>query len=155
MHRKQYKNDHLNMCNMTSSISILQFLLKNSSRLIACNLKANIHRVVISNTRAHENRWNIAENSNAKTSMNLWKWRNRAIGMHSELCRQQDVARQFNAHLLTFSRLLNRFRVTRQVNTRQRYRRQLKTTVYQNHFIFTTWRRNSFMSATKVANELH
>jgi hypothetical protein len=50
--------------------------------------------------------------------------------MHSVLCRQQDVARQFNVRLSTFSRPLSRFRVTRQVSTRQRYRRQLKTTVY-------------------------
>jgi hypothetical protein len=106
----------------------------------------------------HTHTWKpmkFAENSNGKTSMNLWKWRNRAVGMHTALCRQQDVARQFNIHPSTFSWLLSRFRVTRQVSTHQRYRRQLKTTVYQDHFIVTTLRCNSFLSASKVANKLH
>jgi hypothetical protein len=75
--------------------------------------------------------------------------------MHTALCRQQDVARQFNVHPSNFSRRFSRFRVTRQVSGCQRYGRQLKTTVYQDHFIVTTSRRNSFMSVTKVANELH
>jgi hypothetical protein len=56
-HRKQLINDQHNMCNMTSSsVSILRFLLNSWSRLIACNLKANIHRGVISNTCAHAHR---------------------------------------------------------------------------------------------------
>jgi hypothetical protein len=120
------------MYNMTSSISILQFLLNNLSWLIACDLKANIHRDVISKTCTLENRWNFAENLKGKTFTNLWNWHNRvirqselreclvrstlinvdlvrhsevfqmAIRMHTALCRQQDVARQFNVHPSTF-----------------------------------------------------
>jgi hypothetical protein len=46
-HRKQYMNDHHDMCRMTLWSSILQFFLN----MIACNLKANIHRGGISCTR--------------------------------------------------------------------------------------------------------
>jgi hypothetical protein len=113
-HRKQCMNDHHNMCNMTSSISILQFLINHWSRFIACNLKANIHRDVISKRCTHENIWNVAENSNGETSTSLWKWRNWAIGLHTAILHQQDVVRQFNVHPSTFSRLLNCLRVTRQ-----------------------------------------
>ena len=81
--------------------------------------------------------------------------RNRAIGMLTAGCRQQDVARQFNVHPSTIIRLLSRFRVTGQVSDRQRHGRPRKTTVRQDRFIVTTSRRNRFMSAPKVANELH
>ena len=79
-------SDHHDMCHMTSSISILHFLLNNWSRLIACNLKANIHRGVISNTCAHKNHWKVAKYSNVKASTNLWKWRNKAVGMQIAGC---------------------------------------------------------------------
>ena len=148
-------SDHHDMCHMTSSISILHFLLNNWSRLIACNLKANIHRGVISNTCAHENHWKVAKYSNVKTSTNLWKWRNKAVGMHIAGCSQQDVVQQFNVHPSTINQLLSRFRVTRQVNARRRRRRQLKTAVRQDRCIVTTSRRNRLVSACKVANELH
>jgi hypothetical protein len=75
--------------------------------------------------------------------------------MYTAVCRQQDEARQFDAHPSTFSQLLSRFRVTAQVSTPQRHRRQLETAVRQHRLIVTTSRRNSIMSATKVANELH
>ena len=42
--------------------------------------------------------------------------------MNTAGCRQQDETRQF-------SRLLSRFRVTRQASTCQRHRRQLETAV--------------------------
>jgi AraC-like DNA-binding protein len=63
------------------------------------------------------------------------------VEMHTAGCREEDVARQFNVHPSTFSRLLNSFQVTRQVNTRQRHRRQLKTTIRKDHFNVTTLRR--------------
>jgi transposase len=137
---------------MTSSISILHFLLNNWSRLIACNLKANIHRGVISNTCAHENHWKVAKYSNVKTSTNLWKWRNKAVGMHIAGCSQQDVVQQFNVHPSTINQLLSHFRVTRQVNARRRRRRQLKTAVRQDRCIVITSRCNRLVSACKVAN---
>jgi hypothetical protein len=109
---------------MTSSINILHFLFNNLSRLITCNLRANIHRGVISNT--------CAKYSNVKTSTNLSKWRNKAVGMHIAGCSQQDVVQEFNVHPSTINQLLSCFRVTRQVNGRRRRRRQLKTAVRQD-----------------------
>jgi hypothetical protein len=140
---------------MTSSFSILHFLLNNWSRLISCSLKANTHRGDISNTCALENCWKVAEDSNGKTSTNLWKWRNRAIEMHTAGCRQQNVAQQFNVHPSIINLLLSRFWVTRQVTTRRRHRRQLKTAVRRDRCIVTTSRRNRFVSAFKAASELH
>jgi IS30 family transposase len=86
-----------------------------------------------------------------KTSANLWKWRNRAIGMLTVGCRHQVVVQQFNIHPSTISQLLSRSQVTWQVSARQRHRHQLKTTVRQDRFIVTTLRRNLFMLAPKVA----
>jgi hypothetical protein len=105
-------------------------LLKNWPQLIACNLKANIHRCVISNTRAHENRWTVAEDSNGISENE----RNRALRMLSARYRQQDVKRQCNARPSNISRLLSRFRVTWQVSSCQRHRRQQKTMVRQYRF---------------------
>jgi hypothetical protein len=50
---------------------------------------------------------------------------------------------------------LSRFRVKSQVSARRRRIRQPKTVVRQNRCIVTTSRRNSLVSASKVANELH
>jgi transposase len=150
-HRKQYMSDHHMACHITSSINILH----NWSRLIACDLKANIHRGVISNTYAHENHWKVVEDSYGKASTNLWKWRNRAIAMHTAGCCQQDVEQQFNVHLSTINRLLSRFQVKRQVSGHRRHRRQLKTVVRRDGCIATTSRSNCFVSASKVAKELH
>ena len=81
--------------------------------------------------------------------------RQRAIGMLTAGCSQRDVAQEFNVHPSTICRLLNRFRTTGNVSDRQRSGRPRKTTVRQDRFIVTTSRRNRFMAAPRVAEELH
>jgi hypothetical protein len=147
MHRKQYFSDHHNTCHMTSWICILQFLLNNWSWLIACNLRANIHREYRFEDACTQKLLNCCRKSKWK---NVHK-RNRSIGMLSAGCRQQDVARQFNVHPSTISRRLSRW-VTWHFSTRQCH---LKTTVRHHRFIVTTSRRNLFISGPKDANELH
>jgi hypothetical protein len=66
------------------------------------------------------------------------KWRYRAIGIHTAGFRQQCVAQKFNVYLSIISRRLSRFQVTRHICTRQRHRRQLKTTVRQARIIVAT-----------------
>jgi hypothetical protein len=63
--------------------------------------------------------------------------------------------RQSYDHPSTISRLLSRFRVTWQISTRQRHRRQQKTTDHQDRCIVATSRLNRLMTAPKVANDLH
>lgn len=81
--------------------------------------------------------------------------RQRAIGMLTAGCSQRDIAQEFNVHPSTICRLLNRFRTTGNVSDRQRSGRPRKTTVRQDRFIVTTSRRNRFMAAPRVAEELH
>lgn len=81
--------------------------------------------------------------------------RQRAIGMLTAGCSQRDVAQEFNVHPSTICRLWNRFRTTGNVSDRQRSGRPRKTTVRQDRFIVTTSRRNRFMAAPRVAEELH
>ena len=75
--------------------------------------------------------------------------------MHAAGCRQQDLAQELNVHPSISNILLRHLRVTRQVTARRRHRRQLKTVVRQDCCIVTTTTRNRFVSAFKVANELH
>jgi hypothetical protein len=147
--------NHYLMHHLTISISILHLSLNKWSGLIACSLKAKIHSRVILNRCAHKNRWKVAEDSKGITSTYLSKWRNRAIGIHTAGCRQQDVVQQFNVYPSAINRLLSHFRWMRQNGVRWCHRRQLKTPVRQDHCIVTMFRCNRFVSAPKVASELH
>jgi hypothetical protein len=109
VHRKQYMNDHHNICNMTSSISILQCLLKNSSQLIACKFESKHPQGCHFEHTYKRKPMKCCRKFKLKTSTNFWKWRKTAIGMHSDLYRQQDVVRRFNVHLLTFRQLFESF----------------------------------------------
>lgn len=76
--------------------------------------------------------------------------RQRAIGMLQAGMPARDVARHFNRHESTISRLRSRFQVTGAVNDRPRSGRPRKTTLREDRFIVTSSRRNRFLSSRKL-----
>ena len=81
--------------------------------------------------------------------------RERAIGMLTAGMSARDVARHFQRHESTISRLLNRFQQTGNVADRPRSGRPRKTTPRENRFLTTSSRRNRFLSCRKLAEECY
>lgn len=77
-----------------------------------------------------------------------------ALGMLGAGMRYRDVARQFNVHESTISRLKTRFEQTGSASDKPRSGRPRKTTPREDNYIVTTSRRNRFMSATVIAGRL-
>ena len=81
--------------------------------------------------------------------------RERAIGMLTAGMSARDVARHFQDHESTISRLLNRFQQTGNVADRSRSGRPRKTTPREDRFFFTTSsQRNRFLSSRKLGRLL-
>ena len=76
--------------------------------------------------------------------------RERAIGMLTAGRSARDVARHFQRHESTISRLLNRFQQTGKVADRPRSGRPLKTAPREDRFLTTSSRRNRFLSSRKL-----
>ena len=80
--------------------------------------------------------------------------RQRAVGMLHAGMTAKGVARHFNHHESTISRLRNRMRETGRVNDRPRSGRPQKTTPCKDRRITTLSQRNRFMSSGKIARDL-
>ena len=80
--------------------------------------------------------------------------RERAIGMLTAGTSARDVARHFQRHESTISRLLNRFQQTGNVADRPRSSRQRKTMPRGDCFLTTSFRRNIFLSSRKLSRLL-
>ena len=76
--------------------------------------------------------------------------RERAIGMLTAGMSARDVARHFQRHELTISRLMNRFQQTGNIADRPRSDRPRKTTPQEDGFLTTLSRRNRFLSSRKL-----
>ena len=79
--------------------------------------------------------------------------RARALGMLETRAKQTDVARVFDAHRSTVSRLVTRYRVTGAVTDLPRSGRPRATTLRQDKAIRLTHLRNRFKTATSTASE--
>ena len=66
----------------------------------------------------------------------------------------KDVARHFQCHESTISRLLNRFQQTGNVADRPRSGRPRKTTPREDRFLTTSGRRNRLLSSSKLGRLL-
>jgi hypothetical protein len=137
------------MCHMTSSVSILQYLLNNWSQLIACHPQV-----------CHfENMWT----QKPLKCCRRFKWQSVHESLKITLQSNRDAycgisSTVFSAKFfkISISRLsVDFFQVTRHISARQRRRRQLKAMVRPDSFIVTMSRRNRYMSASKAANVLN
>ena len=80
--------------------------------------------------------------------------RQKAVGMLHAGMSARAVARHFNRHESTISRLRNRLRETGRVNNRPRSGRPRKTTPREDRHITTLSQRNRFISSGKIARDL-
>ena len=80
--------------------------------------------------------------------------RERAIGMLTAGMSARDVARHFQYHESTKSRLLNRFQQTGNVAHRSRSHRLRKITPREDRFLTTSFRRNGFFSSRNIGRLL-
>ena len=80
--------------------------------------------------------------------------RERAIGMLTAGMSATDVARHFQRHDSTISRLLNRFQQTVNVADQPRSGRPRKTTPREDRFLTTIFQRNRFLSSRKLSRLL-
>ena len=78
----------------------------------------------------------------------------RAIGMLTAGMSTRDIARHFQCHESTISRLLNRFQQTGNVADRPRSDRPRETTPLEDRFSTTSSRRNRFLSSRKLGRLL-
>ena len=78
----------------------------------------------------------------------------RVIGMLTAGLSARDVARHFQRHKSTISRLLNRFQQTGNVADRPRSGRPCKTTPREDRLLTTSSRRNIFLSSRKLGGLL-
>ena len=78
----------------------------------------------------------------------------RAIGILTCGMSARDVARHFQPHRSTISRLLNRFQKTGNVADRPGSGRPRKTTPREDHFLTTSSRRNRFLYSRKLGRLL-
>ena len=84
-----------------------------------------------------------------------WRLSNvRAIDMLTAGMSARDVARHFQRHESTISRLLNKFQQTRNIADRPRSGRPCKTTPREDRFLTTSSRRNRFLSSQKLVRLL-
>ena len=74
----------------------------------------------------------------------------RAIGMLTPGMSARDIAWHFNRFESTIGRLLNRFQQTGNVADRPRSSRPGKTTTWEDCFLMTSSRRNTFLSSRKL-----
>ena len=84
----------------------------------------------------------------------MFEQRERAIGMLTAGMLARDVARHFQRHESTISRLLNRFQQTGNLVDRPRAGRPLKTTLREDRFLTTSSRCNMFLSSRKLGRLL-
>ena len=77
----------------------------------------------------------------------MFEHRERAIGMLTAGMSAREVARHFQRHESTISRLLNRFQQTGNVADQPRSDRPRKTTLREDRFLTTSSRRNRFLSS--------
>ena len=87
-------------------------------------------------------------------STSAFEQRKRAIGMLTASMSARDVARHFQRHESTISRLLNRFQQTENVEDRPRSGRPRKTTPKEDRFLTTSFGRNRFLSSRKLGRLL-
>ena len=80
--------------------------------------------------------------------------REKAIGMLTDDMPARDVARHFQRHESTNSRLLNRFQQPGNVADRSRSGRPRKTTPWKDFFLTISSRRNRFLSTRKLGRLL-
>ena len=80
--------------------------------------------------------------------------RERAIGMLTAGMSAKDVARHFQLHESTISRLLNRFQQSGNVADRPKSGRPRKSTPREDRFHSTSSRRNRFLSSRKLGRLL-
>ena len=80
--------------------------------------------------------------------------RGRPIGMLTTGMSARDVARHFQRHKSTISRLLTRFQQTGNVTDRPRSGRPRKTTPREDRFLTTSSRRNRFLYSRKLGRLL-
>ena len=80
--------------------------------------------------------------------------RERAIGMLTAGMSARNVARHFQRHESTTSRLLNRFQQIGNVTDQPRSGRPRKTTPREDRFLTTSSRRNRFLSSEKLGRLL-
>ena len=80
--------------------------------------------------------------------------RERAIGMLTAGMSARDVARHFQRHESTISRLVNIYQQTGNVADQPRSGRSRKTTPREDRFVTTTSRRNRFLSNRKLCRLL-
>ena len=78
----------------------------------------------------------------------------RAIGMLTACMLTRDVARHFQCHKLTISKLLNRFQQTGNIKDGPRSGRLHKTTPREDRFLTTSSRCNRFLSSQKLCHLL-
>ena len=78
----------------------------------------------------------------------------RVIGMLTAGMSASDVARHFQRHESTISRLLNRFQQTGNVSDRPRSGKPRKTTPREDRFLMTSSLRNRFLSGRKLGRLL-
>ena len=78
----------------------------------------------------------------------------RAISMLTAGMSARDVARHFQHHELTISRLLNRFQQAGNVADQPRSGRPRKTTPQEDYFLTTSSRCNRFLSSRKLGRLL-
>ena len=81
----------------------------------------------------------------------MFEQRERAIGMLTDDMSARDVARHFQRHESTISRLLNRFQQTGNVADRPRSGRPHKTMPLEDHFLTTSSQRNRFVHSRKLS----
>ena len=80
--------------------------------------------------------------------------RERAIGMLTDGMSAGDVARHFQCHESTISRLLNRFQQTGNLTDRFRSGRSRQTTPREDRFLTTSSGHNRFLSSRKLGRLL-
>ena len=83
-----------------------------------------------------------------------FKQRERAIGMLTAGMSARDVARHFQRHESTISRLLNRFQLNGNVEDRPTSGRPRKTKPRGDRFLTTSSRRNRFLPSRKLGRLL-
>ena len=80
--------------------------------------------------------------------------RERVIGMLTAGMSARDVARHFQRHESTISRLLNRYQQTENVADRSRSGRPRKIAPQEDRFLTTSSRHNRFLSSRKLGRLL-
>ena len=130
---------------------------------IACSICTAKRMIPRGSHRTHFESFLIVSSKTGKNSLkindgtsdwNEFKQRERAIDMLTAGMAARDVARHFQRHESTISRLLNRFQQTGNVADRPRSGRPRKTTLQEDRFLMPSSRRNRFLSSRKLGRFL-